>query len=381
MEEDRLPVHKNTTNLYQFGGLLQMADQFQLDLWKKLTEAPGAPGFEGPVRSIMKEYMETYTEEIVYDNMGSIFGIKRGDEKGPRIMVAGHMDEVGFMVSQISDKGFISFQPLGGWWSQVLLAQRVQIITDNGPVVGVISSIPPHVLSDEVRNRPMDIKKMYIDIGCDSKEEVANVGVKPGQPVVPICPFEQMASPKKFLAKAWDNRYGCSLSVELLKELSENPDHPNEVYVGATVQEEVGLRGAKTAAHMIDPDMFIALDASPAGDIPGITDGMGKLGDGLLLRILDRTMIMQPGLRDLLIDTCEELGIKYQYFISQGGTDAGAVHLHGKGVPSVVIGIPSRYIHSHASIMHEDDYQNAKKLLFALVKKLDQATLEATRRR
>ncbi|WP_232699841.1 M42 family metallopeptidase [Brevibacillus daliensis] len=358
-----------------------MADQFQLDLWKKLTEAPGAPGFEGPVRSIMKEYMETYTEEIVYDNMGSIFGIKRGDEKGPRIMVAGHMDEVGFMVSQISDKGFISFQPLGGWWSQVLLAQRVQIITDNGPVVGVISSIPPHVLSDEVRNRPMDIKKMYIDIGCDSKEEVANVGVKPGQPVVPICPFEQMASPKKFLAKAWDNRYGCSLSVELLKELSENPDHPNEVYVGATVQEEVGLRGAKTAAHMIDPDMFIALDASPAGDIPGITDGMGKLGDGLLLRILDRTMIMQPGLRDLLIDTCEELGIKYQYFISQGGTDAGAVHLHGKGVPSVVIGIPSRYIHSHASIMHEDDYQNAKKLLFALVKKLDQATLEATRRR
>ncbi|QDX95609.1 M42 family peptidase [Brevibacillus laterosporus] len=358
-----------------------MADQFQLELWEKLTEAPGASGFEGPVRSIMKEYISSYTEEVTYDNMGSIFGVKRGDEHGPRIMVAGHMDEVGFMVTQISDKGFISFQALGGWWSQVLLAQRVQIITENGPIIGVISSIPPHVLSDDMRNRPMDIKKMYIDIGCDSKEDVLKVGVKPGHPIVPICPFTQMADPKKFMAKAWDNRYGCALSLELLKELHENPQHPNVIYAGATVQEEVGLRGAKTAAHMIDPDMFIALDASPAGDIPGVTDGMGKLGDGLLLRILDRTMIMQPGLRDLLIDTCEELGIKYQYFISQGGTDAGAVHMHGKGVPSVVIGIPSRYIHSHASIMHEDDYQNAKKLLFALVKKLDWATLEATRRR
>lgn len=358
-----------------------MADTFQLELWKRLTEAPGAPGFEGEVRKIMHEYISSYTDQIVTDNLGSIFGVKQGNEEGPRIMVAGHMDEVGFMVTRISEKGFLSFQPLGGWWGQVLLAQRVQVITEKGPVIGVISSIPPHVLSDEVRNRPMDIKNMYIDIGADSKEDAEKIGIKPGQQVVPICPFTVLANEQKIMAKAWDNRYGCSLSVELLKELKENPQHPNVVYAGATVQEEVGLRGAKTAANLIKPDLFLALDASPAGDIPGVTDGMGKLGDGLLMRIYDRTMIMLPGLRDFLISLCEEEGIKYQFFISQGGTDAGAVHLHGEGVPSAVIGIPSRYIHSHASIMHQDDYHAAKRLLFAAIKKLDKATLESIRGR
>ncbi len=358
-----------------------MSDTFQLELWKRLTEAPGAPGFEGEVRKIMHEYITNYTDEIVTDNLGSIFGVKRGNENGPRVMVAGHMDEVGFMVTRISEKGFLSFQPLGGWWSQVLLAQRVQVITEKGPVIGVISSIPPHVLSDEVRNRPMDIKNMYIDIGADSKEDAEKMGVKPGQQIVPICPFTVLANEKKIMAKAWDNRYGCSLSVELLKELKENPAHPNVVYAGATVQEEVGLRGAKTAAGLIDPDIFLALDASPAGDIPGVTDGMGKLGDGLLMRIYDRTMVTLPGLRDFLIDTCEQEGIKYQFFISQGGTDAGAVHMHGKGVPSAVIGIPARYIHSHAAIMHRDDYEAAKRLLFTVIRKLDTATLEAIRSR
>ncbi|MGD8192271.1 M42 family metallopeptidase [Brevibacillus ginsengisoli] len=358
-----------------------MTDNFQLELWKRLTEAPGAPGFEGEVRKIMREYISSYTDQIVTDNLGSIFGIKQGNEAGPRIMVAGHMDEVGFMVTRISEKGFLSFQPLGGWWGQVLLAQRVQIITEKGPVIGVISSIPPHVLSDDVRNRPMDIKNMYIDIGADSKEDAEKIGIKPGQQVVPICPFTVLANEKKIMAKAWDNRYGCSLSVELLKELHENPAHPNVVYAGATVQEEVGLRGAKTAANLINPDLFLALDASPAGDIPGVTDGMGKLGDGLLMRIYDRTMVMLPGLRDFLIDLCEQEGIKYQFFISQGGTDAGSVHLHGQGVPSAVIGIPSRYIHSHASIMHQDDYNAAKRLLFAAIKKLDAATLEAIKAR
>ncbi|WP_019122027.1 M42 family metallopeptidase [Brevibacillus massiliensis] len=358
-----------------------MTADFQLELWKRLTEAPGVPGFEGPVRVIMREYMEKYTDEITYDNLGSIFGVKRGDEQGPRIMVAGHMDEVGFMVTRISEKGFLSFQPLGGWWSQVLLAQRVQVITDKGPIDGVISSIPPHVLSDEVRNRPMEIKNMYIDIGVDNKEEAEKAGVRPGQPVVPVCPFTVMADERKIMAKAWDNRYGCSLAIELLKELSEHPGHPNVIYAGATVQEEVGLRGAKTAANLIDPELFLALDASPAGDIPGVKDGMGKLGEGLLMRIFDRTMVTLPGLRDFLIDICESEGIKYQFFISQGGTDAGAVHLHGKGVPSAVIGIPARYIHSHAAIMNRDDYEAAKRLLIAVAKKMDRAALDAIRAR
>lgn len=359
-----------------------MAEPFQMELWKTLTEAPGVPGFEGPVRKIMRDYLSRYTDEIVTDNLGSIFGVKRGDENGPRVLVAGHMDEVGFMVTRISDKGFLSFQTLGGWWGQVLLAQRVQIITEKGPIDGVIGSIPPHTLPEELRTRPMDIKNMYVDIGADSKEEAEKLGIRVGQPIVPVCPFTVLASEKKLMAKAWDNRYGCSLAIELMKELHEHGNHPNTIYCGATVQEELpGERGAKTSAHLVDPDIFLALDASPAGDVPGSTDGMGKLGDGLLMRIMDPTLIMLPGLRDFLVEICEQENIKYQIYVSKGGTDASVIQYHGKGVPSAVIGIPARYIHSHAAIIHEDDYQAAKRLLFAAVRKLDRAALEAIRGR
>lgn len=355
-----------------------MNSQFQREVWNRLTQAPGAAGFEGPVRDIMREYISNYTSEIVYDNLGSIFGVMRGDENGPRIMVAGHMDEVGFMVSRISDKGFISFQTLGGWWGQVLLAQRVQIVSDKGIIEGVISSIPPHVLSDDQRNRPMDIRNMYIDIGVDSRAEAERLGVRPGQQIVPVCPLTEMANPDRIMAKAWDNRYGCSLAVELAKELHERPGHPNVVYVGATVQEELsGARGAKTAAAMIEPDLFLALDASPASDIPGVREEGGKLGGGLLMRIYDPGYVMPVGLRELLISTCEEEKIAYQFYVAKGGTDAGVVQYHGKGVPSAVIGIPSRYIHSHASIIDRKDYEAAKRLLFSVVRKLDRATWES----
>jgi putative aminopeptidase FrvX len=353
---------------------------WQLDLFKKLTEAPGVSGFEGPVRSIMREYIGQYTEELIQDNLGSLFGVKKGDTNGPKIMVAGHMDEVGFLVTHIKENGFIQFQTLGGWWGQVMLAQRVEVITDQGKVPGVISSIPPHVLSDELRKKPMDIKNMFIDVGADNREDAERMGIRPGQPIVPVCPFTVMANENKLMAKAWDNRYGCSLAIELMKEIQQTA-HPNVVYAGATVQEEVGLRGAATSANMINPDLFIALDASPAGDIPGIDEGMGKLGGGLLMRILDRTMVTLPGLRDFCIDVCEQEGIKYQYFVSMGGTDAGRVHTSGNGVPSIVIGIPARYIHSHAAIIHRDDYEQAKKLLLAIVKKMDKSTLDEIKKR
>src|SRR5690625_1520054 len=204
------------------------------------------------------------------------------------------MDEVGFMVTKITKNGMIRFQTLGGWWSQVLLAQRVQVMTDNGPVIGVIGSIPPHNLTPEQRKKPMDVKNMLIDIGADDKDDAEKIGIRPGQTILPICPFTQMANPKKILAKAWDNRYGCGLAIELLKELKDTTV-PNELYAGATVQEEVGLRGAKVAAHMIQPDIFYALDASPANDMTGDKKSFGHLGKGALLRIFDRSMITHRG--------------------------------------------------------------------------------------
>ncbi|MGG0176800.1 M42 family metallopeptidase [Gottfriedia acidiceleris] len=353
-------------------------NQDTLQLFKFLTELQGAPGFEHEVRHFMRKELEKYTNEIVQDRLGSIFGVKRGTEDGPTVMVAGHMDEVGFMVTQITENGMLRFQPLGGWWNQVLLAQRVQVMTDQGPVIGVIGSIPPHLLSDELRARPMDMKNMLIDIGADNKEDALNIGIRPGQQIVPVCPFTPMANEKKIMAKAWDNRYGCGLAIELLKEV-QNETLPNILYSGATVQEEVGLRGAQTAANMIKPDIFYALDASPANDMSGSKSEFGQLGKGVLLRILDRTMVTHKGIREFILDTAETNKIPYQYFVSQGGTDAGRVHVSNDGVPSAVIGICSRYIHTAASIIHVDDYLAAKELLVKLVKATDKTTVETLR--
>ncbi|MGG0240838.1 M42 family metallopeptidase [Bacillus rhizoplanae] len=346
-----------------------------MELFRTLTELQGASGFEHDVRRFMKQELSKYSDEIVQDRLGSIFGLKKGDENGPRVLVAGHMDEVGFMVTQITKNGMVRFQTLGGWWSQVLLAQRVQIMTDNGPIIGVVGSVPPHLLSDEQRARPMDIKNMLIDIGVDSPEEAHEIGVKPGQQIVPICPFTPMANPKKIMAKAWDNRYGCGLAIELLKELKDEK-LPNTLYSGATVQEEVGLRGAQTAANMIQPDIFYALDAGPANDASGDKTQFGQIGKGAVLRLYDRSMVTHRGIREFILDTAETHNIPYQYFVSQGGTDAGRVHTSNSGVPSAVIGVCARYIHTHASILHIDDYAAAKELLIHLVKATDKTTFE-----
>jgi putative aminopeptidase FrvX len=216
---------------------------------------------------------------------------------------------------------------------------------------------------------------MLIDIGADSREQALSFGVKPGQQILPICPFTPMANQKKIMAKAWDNRYGCGLAIELLKEL-KNEMLPNMLYSGATVQEEVGLRGAQTAANMINPDIFYALDASPANDASGDKNEFGQLGKGTLLRILDRSMVTHRGMREFILDMAETHNIPYQYFVSQGGTDAGRVHTSNSGVPSAVIGVCARYIHTHASIMHVDDYAAAKELIVKLVKATDRTTLE-----
>jgi putative aminopeptidase FrvX len=353
--------------------------QDTMDLFKTLTELPGAPGNEHAVRQFMKEQLAEYSDEVVQDRLGGVFGVRRGKSEDPVVMVAGHMDEVGFMVTSITDNGMLRFQTLGGWWSQVLLAQRVQIITDNGPVIGVIGSIPPHLLGEEQRRKPMDMKNMLIDIGADNKEDAMEIGIKPGQQIVPICPFTPMANEKKILAKAWDNRYGCGLSIELLKEL-QGTELSSTLYSGATVQEEVGLRGAQTAANMINPDVFFALDASPANDMSGDKNEFGQLGKGALLRILDRSMVTHKGIREFILDTAESNDIPYQYFVSQGGTDAGRVHISNEGVPSAVVGICSRYIHTHASMIHVDDYAAAKELIVKLVKQCDRSTIETIKR-
>ncbi|MFF0826402.1 M42 family metallopeptidase [Brevibacillus sp. NPDC003359] len=347
---------------------------------KELTEAAGVPGQEQEVRELMHTYLEPLTEEVLTDNLGSIIGRKTGLANGPKIMMMGHMDEVGFMVTRVMKDGFIAFQPLGGWWSQVMLAQRVNIKTRKGDIVGVIGSKPPHLLSSEERKKVVEIEWMFIDIGASSAEQAKELGIRPGDPIVPICPFTVMANDKMYMAKALDNRGGCLTAIEVMKQLQQT-DHPNIVFSGATAQEEVGCRGAFTSTYMVQPDIFIALETGITFDTPGSADSPNlpdiKCGGGPTIGLFDGSLVPNRKLRDLLFDTAEEEGIPYQYAaIAGAGTDAGAAHMVGKGAPSIVIAIPARYIHSHASILHHDDVENTVKLLTALVKKLDQKTVD-----
>ncbi|SDI79177.1 M42 family metallopeptidase [Natribacillus halophilus] len=351
-------------------------DEQTKDMFRTLTEMPGPPGHEHQVRAYVKQELNKHADEVIQDKLGSVFGVKKGHPQDPKVMVAGHMDEVGFMVTSVNKKGLVKFQTLGGWWSQVLLAQQVTIITDNGPVPGVIGSTPPHLLKEADRKKPVSIDKMYIDIGADDAEDAERLGIYPGLPIVPVCDFTPLANEKKIMAKAWDNRYGVGLSIELLEEV-KNETLPNTLYSGATVQEEVGLRGAQTSAQMIKPDIFFAMDASPANDTTTRKDEFGELGKGALLRIYDGTMITHRGMRDFVLDTAESGDIPYQYFISPGGTDAGRVHTSGDGVPSAVVGVCARYIHTSASILHVDDYAAAKELITTLVRNADRSTVDA----
>ena len=356
----------------------------KLQMMKELTEAPGVPGQEWQVREVMERYLAPHGE-VITDNLGSVVASKSGSgvspDSAPRVLIAGHLDEVGFLVTLITDEGFLKFQTLGGWWEQVMLAQRVTVLTRKGPLTGVFGSKPPHILPAEERKKMVEKNDMFIDIGVGSKEEAVAAGVRPGDPVVPVCPFTVLANEKMLLAKAWDNRFGCALAVQTLKELG--PDHPNTVYAGATAQEEVGLRGAQTLAHLVNPDVAISLDVGIAGDTPGVKshEAQGKLGKGPVVLIYDGSLIPNLRLRDLFIDVAEEEGIPYQFdSVSAGGTDGGRFQLAGNGVPTINIGIPSRYIHSAASMVNLDDFDNATRWLVAVLKRLDADTVASLRR-
>jgi len=346
-----------------------------LKMLKELTEAPGVPGAEGPVRDVMARYLAPLGE-VVTDGLGSIVAYRSGNgtdkDKGPRVLIAGHMDEVGFMVTQIDDNGFLKFQSLGGWWEQVMLAQRVTIRTRKGDLTGVFGSKPPHILSPEERKKPVEKSDMFIDIGVLSKQEAVDAGVRPGDPVIPICPFTVMANEKMLLAKAWDNRFGCAVAIQVLQQLDGS--HPNTVYSGATVQEEVGLRGAQTLSHLVNPDVAISVDVGIAGDTPGVKkhQAQSKMGDGPIILIYDGSLIPSLKLRDLFIDVAEDEKIPYQFdSVAAGGTDGGRFQLTHNGVPAINIGIPTRYIHSATSLANLDDINNASRLIAAVVKRLD----------
>lgn len=345
-------------------------------LLKELTEADGVPGYETEVRNVLRRHFEPLGE-ITQDRIGSLICRKTGDADEPKILLAAHMDEIGFMVKHITKEGFIKFTPLGGWWDQVLLGQRVLIKTSKNDIVGVIGAKPPHVLTQEERKKLVEKRDMYIDIGATSQEEVEEAGARVGDPVVPIGEFTVLANPKTYLAKAFDNRVGCALVINAMRSLAEK-NHHNTVFGVATVQEEVGLRGATTSVEMVNPDVAIILEVDIAGDVPGIKpeESSIKLGGGPAVLVYDARMIPNLKLRDLLIDIAKKSDIPIQMSaVEGGGTDGGAIHLHKTGVPTVVLSIPTRHIHSHNAIIHRDDFDHAVTLLTGLIQELDKKTV------
>ena len=344
-----------------------------------LVSARGVPGNEEEVREVFEKYAKPHADQILQDGLGSIIAKKEGPVDAPKIMFAGHLDEVGFMVSRITDEGFIKFQTLGGWWSQVLLGHQVEIKTGKDDIVhGVIGCKPPHVLSAEARKTPYKIEDMFIDVGASTKAELVEWGVRPGDMIAPYSPYRRLNDTKFLVAKAWDNRIGLAVALKVFENIKKE-ELVNTLYAVGNVQEEVGLRGAKTASNVIKPDLSFALDTGTAGDTPGMKpeEADSKLGDGPQIIIYDASMIAHKELRDFVVNIAEELEIPFQYtVITGGGTDAGSQHVSGEGVPSLAITVPTRYLHSHSSVIHEDDFENTVKLVEAVIRRLDKETVD-----
>ena len=356
-------------------------DENSLEFFKKLSEGFGPSGFEYEILKMVKEYGKQFADDIMKDNLGSLILVKKGSSEKPRVIIAGHVDEVGFIVTGITKEGYIKFHTLGGWWDQVLLSQRVVIKTRKGLVHGVVASKPPHLLKEEERNKVVKRDNMFIDVGATSKEEVEKLGVRVGDPIAPWSPFMKSATGKTVMGKAFDDRLGAFVAIEVMKYLKENEiEHPNTLYIAATVQEEVGLRGASTTSYVVNPDVALVTEVDIAGDVPGISpyEAPSSLGKGPSIITYDASMIPNQKLKEFIISVAEETKIPYQLsLVPRGGTDAGRFHLYRTGRPSVVIGIPTRHIHSHVSVTCISDIENAIRLLVEVVKRLDEKVVKS----
>ena len=358
---------------------MSVSETTAVALLQELTETPSIPSFEDGVRKIFARELRD-CGQLSHDRNGSVFCEVSSAQQSPRVLVTGHMDEVGFMVQNITSDGFIQFVPLGGWWTHTLLAQRVQVLTaNNDNITGVISSKPPHFLSPEERKKVMPIEDLFIDVGAASRKEAEEAfGIQIGDPIAPETTFMRMHNPKLLMSKAFDNRVGIGLTIQALQSLQQEST-PNSLVGLATVQEEVGVRGAESAARATRPDVALVLEGAPADDTPGFNreESQGQLGKGVQVRIMDPTAIMNRKLVDFVREISKRHEIPCQFAVRRsGGTDARAIHLSGEGVPTVVLAVPSRYIHSHNSIIHIDDYLAAHKLVCTLVRALNQETVD-----
>lgn len=341
-----------------------------VELLRRLSSAAGPPGAEDEVRAIVHEVLAG-AGALRHDRLGSVLCEITDSRNAPRVMLDSHLDEVGFLVQSIGSEGRLAMVPLGGWWTHVLPAQRVDVLAEPGKVPGVIGSTPPHFLAPEERKKVQKIERLYIDVGASSREQVEAAGIRVGDPVVPHTDFVELAVSGRISGKAFDDRVGVGLMCETLLALRER-DHPNTVIGVGAVQEEVGTRGAGTASEMAAPDVAVVLECTPADDLPGQKDRQAALGSGPQVRLYDPTAIPNRRLVRFVEDVAREIDAPVQLAVRRGGgTDAGAIHRHRAGVPAVVIGVPARYIHSHVAVLDLDDYHAARRLVLEVVVRLD----------
>jgi len=332
---------------------------FMKEMLIKLANAHGISGYEDNIREIVKEEMKEYVDEIKIDKLGNLIGIKREGE--PSIMIAAHMDEIGLMVKSIDENGFIKFTKIGGWYDATLLNTRV-IVHGKEDVYGVIGSKPPHLMKEDERKKSIESKDMFIDIGAKNKEDVKRYGIKVGTPISLDFEIKELMN-DRITGKALDDRVGIAVMLEALK----NYDGSATIYAVGTVQEEVGLKGARTAAFGLSPDASIVCEVAIADDHPGIKNGNIKLDGGVVITVADasgRGLITHPRILKWLESVAIENNIPYQLEVAEGGTtDAAAIHITKDGIPSGVISVPTRYMHSGVEVVSMKDVENAAKLL------------------
>jgi endoglucanase len=341
------------------------------DTLQKLADAAGPSGFEEPVRAVLVGMMKPLASSLTYDGMGSIIATQGSG--GPKIMVDAHMDELGGMVRRITPNGLLTMQMLGGWLDQALPDQRWVIIGSKGPVKAVTGIRDVHVVPAEERTKVYPRDSLFLDVGAANEAEVRAMGISPGDPIVPDAPFEILNGTQNYLGKAWDDRVGCAVIVEAMRRLANEP-HPNQIVWVITTQEEIGLRGAHTAADVVKPDLGIALEGGITGDVfPGRPDEtQAKLGAGPGIFLYDSSALPNRKLTAFVKQIAAERKLPLQLDLVQGyGDDSAEIQKSNGGVPTVNLVVPVRYTHAHNGILNRRDFDQMVDLVVSMLKKLD----------
>lgn len=344
-------------------------------LLRELADAPGPPGFEEPVRKVMVREMRPLADELGYDGLGSV--IARQGSSGPRIMLDAHMDELGGMVRRVTGDGFLSMQMLGGWLDQAIAGQRWVILGSKGPVKAVTGIRDVHLASGDERTRLIARDAVFLDVGARNAAEVAALGLSPGDPVVPDSPFEVLNGTDNYAGKAWDDRIGCAVLIEAMRRLKAS-GHPNQIFFVATVQEEIGLRGARASSALVKPDIGIAIEGGVTGDAGGARaeESQARLGAGPGMFLYDSSALPNRRLVQLVKETAAAKGIPLQLDLVQGyGDDSAEMQTVGGGAPTVNLVVPARYTHAHNGIVNRRDFDRMVDLVVALLQRLDARTV------